>query len=787
MLFKKASGFLCFFLCLQWMAAGQSFVAPYSAHYDDYSFGINRHGSDLLRSANPVVKQLALQLTRSTENTHYSIDYSYRLLSAIKEKETWKLGVNINIDKISGDVTANGFDISKLLIPQLVSFDLRLIGDDGRAIDSSSIANITPGKDTVIVFSHSGNLNNNKIPRDIELSRIVFGYDKSGLDNSVRLFKAIKKYEAALMLADYAGKQADLLNHQAINPRPEMLIQIFELSEAVRLLAGLHKQWNVLERNAASDLLLSRQKILAYRVHYIQQLFIKNAATSAVRQSRLNIVKLSDSWVSWQVKRLTDQQLPEFARLVFYQLGNVSCRSDDLAFLQKAISLLLKSTRPDALPVGCFWAMSDAVTKAYLKEGEELSSSGHYTEAADLLQSAGRNCEAIPFATCSDRIYQQQSAALYGTYHSLLSISRKALAGKRVALADRYVDAAAKFQAVHSRFIITDLEVKELCAEIAEAGKSGGHSKSGSNIADLAKTHRLDEDIAPKILNVTSVSNPGDSESDITQLQTALNEIQRLLEEVSSALALGNCEQSFDLLDNIKQLMLEYGLPEEDPFIMQAGKYWNRTDSLACEKNQEKCRRLKDNIGLFSGKHEYINAFKEGVIASEIIRENPSCNINSEPFEELLNLYRWPAAFQQKAVRVDSLLYAGNAVSALELYLEAGELFVQYKLSEQGLVYLPLAEFSGTRHNCDFYTCSINFLLDHDRIEESLTLLNRMEADKFTPEQCKIPQEKVAEKIAKRDSSENKPIQVHQRLLAYTGGSEWYSHFRKAYLKTIHM
>jgi len=787
MLFKKTLGLLCVFLCLQWKVIGQSVVPLSTTNNNHYTFGIKQHGSELLRSTNIVVKQLALQLTKSPEETQYSIDYSYRLLSDTLKNESWHLGFNLYINKISGETSVNGFDISNTLIPNLVSFDIRLIDNDGHAIDSSSFENVIPGKDTVLIFSHTANLATIAHPVSIGLSRIVFGYDKAGLEQITQLFRAVKKYEAASMLAEVATNEADYLNRQAINPSPEMLIQIYKLSETVRLLTQLQNQWHVLIGIADPDILLTRQRILAYRVYFIKQLFLRNAAANADIHLRSNIYKLSQNWVSWQVLRFTDQEMPEFSRLVFYQSGKVSYRPDDLVFLRNAIFSILKSTGASIKPAGCLWALSDAITKTYIREGEKLSSSGHYTEAADLLQTDGRMCDAIPFATCPDRLYQHQSVALYGTYHSYINIARKALARNSPDLAIKYVDAAADFQRINSRFIITDLEVKKLKAEFADIRRSGENARLKSGDINTAKTDLPRAELAEKSANTIPITSSDNIITDGAQFQDALFEIQRLLDEVEKVLTGGDCERAFYLLDSVKQVAIEYGLSGEDPLIEIAGNYWNEADSCICKKNQAECNRLLNKAGLFSVNHDFIAASGICTKALEIIRNNASCNLNPATFEALHDLYKWPVFYQQMLSRVDSLLISEDAMLAVELYSKAGSLFSLHKLAEQGLDYLPLAEFAGTRHNYELYANAINYLLNRGRIEESLNLLSRMKADKFTPEQCKDSQERVGEKAAMRDKREKNPVQVHQRLIAYTGGSDWYNYFKKTYLKVIHL
>jgi len=494
-------------MAIQGMAPGQSVVPAANVHHGTYVFGVGRNGSELARSGDAVIKQLALQLTQSTERTHYSIAYSYSFRSGKSVNGKRNLIFRLDINNMSGDITANGFDLSSSIVPQLVSFDMRLIGNDGYVLDSASFANILPGQETVLMSLNLAKYNFVIQPQNIQLSSIVFGYDEKVLEHIKQLFNAINIYKAASLLAEFAQKEADMLNRKAVNPSPEMLMQIFELSGAVRLLAKLQSEWDIMPGRPDPNSLVTKQRIIAYRVHYIQKLFLANISTGTAWQSGSNINQLSQTWVSMQVERLTDEESPDFAKIIFCQLGKVTYRPDDLIFLKAAVSLILQSSNSATLPEGYYWALSDAVTKAYLREGEKLFSSGHYAEAADLLGSAARMCNAISYSTCPGKLYQQQAIAIYGTYHSYIRIARKALSGNKLTLADDYTDAAATIQHNNSHFIITDIEVEKLYGDVARAWYNSSNRKLSlqdevAAIADLRKAG-----IAAKFANNTSIAD----------------------------------------------------------------------------------------------------------------------------------------------------------------------------------------------------------------------------------------------------------------------------------------
>jgi pentatricopeptide repeat protein len=669
--YRSTVFFLIVCFAIQCSACCQPASDIYSVHQGRYTFGIKRNNSELVRTGNTVINQLSLQLAKSPEKTHYSITYSYNLLSGKLENGTWKVGLRLNVNSISGDTSINGFNISNLLLPQLASFDISLIDTNGFPVDSAFFSDIIPGHDTGLSFPHPTNQKAITQILDIALEKIHFGYNDIGLKKITQQYVAIRTYHAASLLADFAQKQSENLNRQAINPYPELLMQIDELSRAVSLLAQLQNQWDIGDNSPDPGSLVSKQRILAYRVHLIQKLFLKNISSKTTIKSGLNIRLLSMKWVSMQVNRLTDQNIPGLVRIVFYQLGQVPYAAHDLIFIKQAVSLILHVSRPELLPEGFYWSLSDAISKAYLREGERLCASNQYAEAIDLLGNAASMSGAIPFATCSNLLYRQQAVARYGVYHAYIQIARKAIAAHKSVLAKQYAAAATSFQQKNRTYIISDIEVQKLCDELA-----GALPRS----ADL---------------------------------------------ELKSP--------------DSKAMQVDPDKPEIFP---EAAKSVAIIDSLP--------------------------------VLQEL------------PVQEQIITVLWPDVFQQMIARVDSLINTNNSLKAVELYAEAGKLFLQKNMANTGLAYLPLAEYAGTRHNLGFYSAAISFFLHQDRFEESLTLLSRMEVDKFPPDDCREVQELVAKQIARRDNLGKNSGTARQHLLAYTGDSTWYSHFGKMYLKTIH-
>jgi hypothetical protein len=829
---NKIIGVFYIFLALHYISVGQSMPLQVESHTGNYSFSIKRNGTGLERSGNLVIRQLAMELTKEPEKTNYVVAYTYHLFLGTIVKGKRQVGLRLDVKNISGDTCVSGLNISDALSPRLASFHLRINSNNGNLLDSATYAGIIPGKDTLLILPHSADTIDKLQVRDIEMSRIVFGYDAMGLTQISQLFKAIKLYHAAHLLTELAQTQSDLINRQVKNPSPEILMKVYELSGVVRLLTKLQDQCKIVTNISDPYHLISRQRILAYRLHFIQQLFIENSVNKAVCQSQSNITQLSERWVLMQVDKLTDEQIPESARIVFYQSGKLEIMPNDLAFLKKAASLLIKNIRPDIFPEGYLWALSYALNKSYLRQGEKLSLSGRYSEAVDLISNAVRMCEAIPYKTCSDRMYQQQSIALYGIYHAYIRIARKALAENKPALANDYADAASKFQRKNANFIISDIEVKKLYGEVAEAWYHIGIAKLKSRgtmaaSADLrraeiaskfAKLNSIADSLMAEPGNINQASFFGDSVRELNvansleedkfskakyqnpvklikgnqlpdheKMQAALNEIREDLDEVRIALMSIDCESALNLLDKVKQLMILFGLPDEDPLTETAGIYWYEADSCLCEKKQGECDLLQSHAEQFCAGKNFLEAFITSGKALKIIVENSSCDMNPRPIELFHTALKWPAAYQQIALCVDSLVNSGNYGQAVKEYSEAGKIFVLYNLSERGLVHLPLAEYVGTKHNRDLYESAINEILNQNRIEESLILLNKMEAEKFTPEECRDSQQHVAEKIAVRDRMSVNSLPVHRRLIIYTGGSGWYSHFKKVYLKTIRL
>jgi hypothetical protein len=472
MIIRKALAAFCFILCTHLLVFSQSPVTS-STHQGKYIFCIKKKGSELQQSGNRVIRQMSLQLSKPIDKTGYSADYSY-VLSSIQCNENFlQFLAHVETVGITGDTRVNGFDTEKILRPQLVSFDVRINNGKGVVIDSASFDDIITGRDTMLRFNYLAHSNTTLQPANIELGNFVFGYSRKGLDEILHYFRSVEIYRASSLLIDSAEKKSEQLNRHVSNPSAEMLQQIFMLSNVVALLERLLPELETLMQNGDPELLLKRIRILDYRIQFIQQHFLNCAGQEGSIQLNRNIYDLADDWVCWQAQRFTDQDLPEFSKLVFYESGIVKYTQGDLVFLKAAISVILKKNSRDALTAGCFYAVVNAVTKAYNRAGERFTSTGHYAEAVDLLNNALNLSDAIPSASCSERLYRQLSIAHYGIYHSYINIAKKALSGNKMQLADKYIRLAKEYQRTNCHYIITDLEIRKLNSQIELEQQSG--------------------------------------------------------------------------------------------------------------------------------------------------------------------------------------------------------------------------------------------------------------------------------------------------------------------------
>ena len=468
MLIKQIIGILFILLMLQQSSSGQSGTGNFPVHRDTYQFRISRESDMLVHSVNAVVKQLALHLTKAPDKTGYEVAYSYRLLSAQVVDGDLIFSFRLDIDQISGDIIAGAFNIADVLKPGIISFNLHIIGSAGQKLDTVIISALEPGKDQQFISRIKSKPEYFSGLTDVKITRVQFGYNEMQQTQVLNRLSAIKAYQAACMLSDSIQKDADVLNRKALFPSPEIAIAIFQLSGSVRILGQLYRELATKPGSSDPENLFQKQKILAYRVMLIQQIFLREAAHLKVRIQDENIQEMVKWWVEGQVSHFNDKRYPGFAAPVFYKLGKVTFCAPDLAFMNKSIALMIAGLGGEVTPRVYTRYFCDAAERIYLKQSALLSDEGRFTEAADLLGNSLGLCSTLTCMTCSDRIIQQQARAYYGTYYSYLGVARKALASNLPEIATGYVASAADFQKKNSRFIILNTEVKELSIKLAD-------------------------------------------------------------------------------------------------------------------------------------------------------------------------------------------------------------------------------------------------------------------------------------------------------------------------------
>lgn len=837
---KKIIGFLFVMLSLHRITSGQSHPADYPLHQGIYSFNGSRNDDLLARSGNAVVKQLALFLMKAPEKTRCEISYSYRLLYANVKDEALIFGFHLSVDEVSGDVKAGGFDISDALKPGISSFELDLLGGDGQILDTISINRFDPGKDAAFNRTFKVKPELYSLLADVKLKNVRFGYEDKQLISVINRLNAIKAYQAAGMLCDSIQKEADRLNRQTVSPSPEIAFEIFHLSSAVRLLGQLYGKWIKVPGSSDPANLQQKQNALAYRVILIQQQFLKQVTQGKLLLPRKNILGLAQWWVNSQVNFLTEKRFPGYAADVFYKLGKLSFSPPDMDFLNKSLFLMIKALGNEPSPRGYAWALSDAASKVYLKMGAKLIAEGHYNEAAGLLGNASVMCSVIPGATCSDRLFRQQASAYYGTYFSYIGVARKALDNNLPDIASGYVEAAAIFQQENSRFVILNTEVKNLCKRLVDIWMARGNQKQESGrlaaaLTDFEKAERasatansgvasdlilgkvqnlrrqiakLRQDKSVKTADIArSLDEPDEvfkqlfiadrifkKESDLAnqayenlKAQLVIQEIERIMKESKSAIANGDCESAAFLLNNSKQMIRDFQLPANTMLEGEFNRVSHAVDSCICFRIKQESLILLRDARRLAAAQCYVPAASVCAQAIKIMGISSFCIPEINVALALRDSLHWPAMYQEMMQAADSLAIAGAAAKSVDLYIQAGEIFSKHRLNKSGIRHPSLIEFSVSKHNRAIYSQAVFLLLRQGNPAESLLLLGRMKAEGYSADDCKIPQEMVAEKFALRDGPEPNLLILNGKLFEYTGDSEWFIYFKKMYLKVIRL
>lgn len=158
-----------------------------------------------------------------------------------------------------------------------------------------------------------------------------------------------------------------------------------------------------------------------------------------------------------------------------------------------------------------------------------------------------------------------------------------------------------------------------------------------------------------------------------------------------------------------------------------------------------------------------------------------SCGLNTIPVNALTEKYKHQIRWNNLISEAFNLLEQNKFTESADLIQQAESIYTYYKLDAVGLANLGYYDLAMKSNNSQMIKHAITYMLNHSKIDNAMSLLERLRQVGCPAIESENAQESVARTIAIRDKSEIPDLNVDLMLRTYTKENDWYAKFKNVY------
>ncbi|RLD60313.1 MAG: hypothetical protein DRJ05_04915 [Bacteroidetes bacterium] len=433
---------------------------------EEVTIGYNTISADNNKTNNYFIKEITKSNLSDLYKTVFTFEYSYE--TSIKKNNNGVLNIHTGLigGKCSGDVFYKGFNVSDIMIPDLVDFELIVLSND-QFFESITVKGLQ--FDSGNIVKHDFNLDyfENTSNYSIKLENIHFYSPIGDEDEFDQRIKLIDNYVASISLLQNATNRFDSIDVQNSDVVLDTYIELNELNRIYKEISKCDfiDELGIRDNDPLDyfDMLTKlERKLTSYRSVYNQLLNSLHGI-----KLRENLANCATKYVDLVSRELEMSQLVTHdLSPLFYSMGRIDYENSEVTeFLLGMDDIYSKANMPyKELPSESF---TDLVIQKYTEKAENFILDQKYYLAKGLLL----NAQSLEMTGVTDSpaivdLDIMLSKATYGIYNSYLHITDRAIEIGNYELAERYIEKAKVFQLQNSNSIISNASVKRMMEKL---------------------------------------------------------------------------------------------------------------------------------------------------------------------------------------------------------------------------------------------------------------------------------------------------------------------------------
>lgn len=439
---------------------------------------------------NFIIQQLALSIPKKTEFTQYS--YAFSLILRIQKIGDYKYTALVEADnfKCFGDIHYKGFDISDVLMPSKIDFSLSVYRANFARVDNQHISNakLIYGYNKIYFTSFVDSTTNPVFTMNISNKNLIF--DSLTKGNFIRKRKLIDDYylselqmsDASLMLEkiDYKDVDMAVVYDIRLMDVEKIVNSLFQTDFPTKLFLSGYDPINYIDKfNRLSSETIKARAELNKNLAVLDKLLYEKGLDFLKKNDVKNAVLYFNKTIDYN----------KYYAPAHYQLARMLYHKDSIYRSAEIITNIFTSMNPDPDTYKNLILLSDSLMKSFEINGNYFLKTEKYNEAVECFETLLKFCSSAIGLKCKDDYNKNLSLARFGIFRSYLDVSKRAIEGNRLNLAEVYVLEAKSFQKKYSSDIINDEEADAMMFKLAKAYIMLGDSSLNRKRFDKAQDY----------------------------------------------------------------------------------------------------------------------------------------------------------------------------------------------------------------------------------------------------------------------------------------------------------
>ena len=462
---------LIIIILFQWVTYNSSVANVTDKLYDrkennSFVFEYAQHTPPESSITNFFIKEIAKCNLTALNNTRYTYHYSIHKSIQLIAPHTFTVNTEIFGEKCTGDVYYNQFDISDILIPEIIDFRV-IVVNNGNYVVSEDFIGLTLDEKNKCISTYTFESLNENDDYTLILDNVHFYSDADDREKFNFRVNQIDNYYASIAAIDLAYEK---LNKVIVEPN-SLIESLIVMKETERL------YHNVKTDEFIDNLKIYDKDPAGYyeKLKGLEDLLVKYNSSFDILLNSYDYIELDDflkSAATFYVNEVSSyltlsQEVSHSNSTYFYNLGKIEYNHAIFnSYFSDFERILVKTKYKDNVNQ-ILDAYKGEVFNAYLKIADQFITIEQFHLSKGVLSNGKSFFETAFNHSAPLQLNILDSKANYGIYDSYLQLIDRAIEVENYDLANNYISKALSFQQEHSSTIITNDHINKISEKLA--------------------------------------------------------------------------------------------------------------------------------------------------------------------------------------------------------------------------------------------------------------------------------------------------------------------------------